>query len=168
MTQRPLTEKGRQALEKALHVPLARNEDGELPFRQSVLATLVRRGLLAFDGDTWAITSAGKAALLREIPRFLHAKVPRGYTTNPALAAKGEPEAVDDTTLDVFCRHADQQRARSLADRQRAVEELRLSERVARLEAEAAAAGVDIRRKMAKVQETIRAAERQLRRDSAA
>lgn len=174
MTHRPLTEKGRQALEKALHVPITRDDDGRLPFRKPVLDTLVANGMLDVDDGgggalTFTITQAGRDALKREIPRFLHARPHRNYTTNPALAARGEPEAVDNTTLARYSQQADQRRVLTTAEQQRNLDEIALDLRLARALQAAADIGVDISRQRASIHRRIEALERRLneKRDAA-
>jgi hypothetical protein len=60
-----------------------------------IVRTLITESRDKRSKKIWRPSHTGLQLLTREEPRLLAAKLQRGYTTNTALAAMGEPEAVD-------------------------------------------------------------------------
>lgn len=81
------------------------------------------------------------------------------YTTVPAFALPGEPEAISDTDLERIAKKAREDDRLRQAKQQ----DIPLEERLARARAKAQANGVDITRQEASVRERIEVIERKVR-----
>jgi hypothetical protein len=131
---------------------------------------LVRRELVAEGRDkrarrTWKPSTIGLVLISTEEPRFLAAQSQKGYTTNPALAMFGEPEAVDDATLGEFAvsNNGRHKAIKAGADQALFAEQRTLEDRLATLKRVAFERGIDTRSELRIVERGLDALERKIR-----
>lgn len=92
-------------------------------------------------------------------PRFLHQDPARGYTRNQFQAASDEGEAVGDEWLSQFAERAEERQEARLRRELKVKDGESLSDRLAQLERDAGARGIDLRRKFASIQRRLESAE---------
>jgi hypothetical protein len=119
---------------------------------------------------TWKATHAGITLIQTEEPRLLAAQLHKGYTTNPHLAAQGEPEAVDPVTLDQYAQTNNQRHTaiKNGLDQEVFAQQRTLEQRLWELKRIAHERGVNVRAELRIVERGLDALETKIRGQRAA